>query len=326
VQAFFSEYLPMHRGLSPNTVKAYRDALKLFFAFTAAHNKHTSVHLVLEEVTAKTVLAFLADIETRRGNRVVTRNLRLAAIKTFVTYLIAQDPLRAGEYHRISTFPLKRAPRQIMGYLEVAEVQALLKAIDRDSPSGERDYVLLSLLYNTGARVQEICDLRIDSLRLDSPAVVTIVGKGRKTRYVPLWKDTAELLRQYLTRSTPMSNSAALFLNARGEPLGRFGIRHILQTRVRNAAKHCPSLKERRVSPHTLRHSTAMHLLQAGVDLSVIKTWLGHVSLSTTHGYVEIDLAMKRKALAACRAQGIPTNLKPLLHRNRDVIQWLDSI
>ena len=326
VQAFFSEYLPVHRGLSPNTVKAYRDALKLFFAFTAAHNKHTAARLVLEEVTAKTVLAFLADIETRRGNRVVTRNLRLAAIKTFVTYLIAQDPLRAGEYHRVSTIPLKRAPHPVMGYLEVAEVQAILKAIDRDSPSGERDYVLLSLLYNTGARVQEICDLRIDSLRLDAPALVTIVGKGRKTRHVPLWPETAKLLREYLARATPMSTSSSLFLNARGAPLGRFGIRHILQTRVREAATHCPSLNERRISPHTMRHSTATHLLQAGVDLSVIKNWLGHVNLSTTHGYVEIDLAMKRKALAACRAQGKPKDLKPLLNRNRDLIQWLDSI
>lgn len=326
VQAFFNEYLPVHRGLSPNTVKAYRDALKLFFAFIAAQNRHTAAHLVLEEVTAKTVLAFLADIETRRGNRVVTRNLRLAAIKTFVTYLIAQDPLCAGEYHRVCAIPIKRAPRQVMGYLEVAEVQALLKAIDRHSPSGERDYVLLSLLYNTGARVQEICDLRIDSLRLDTPAVVSIVGKGRKTRHVPLWTETARLLREYLARSTATSASSSLFLNARGEPLGRFGIRHILQTRVNKAARTCPSLKERRIGPHTLRHTTAMHLLQAGVDLSVIKTWLGHVNLSTTHGYVEIDLAMKRRALAACRAPGRPADLKPLLDRHRDVIQWLESI
>lgn len=212
VQAFFTEYLTGHRGLSPNTVKAYRDALKLFFAFVCVHNKRAATRLVLEDLTAKIVLAFLADIETRRGNSVVTRNLRLAAIKALATYLISQDPLCAGEYQRIAAIPVKRAPRRVMGYLEVAEVQAILKAIDRGAPSGERDYVLLSLLYNTGARVQEICDLRIDSLRLNTPAVVTIVGKGRKTRHVPLWKETAQLLRNYLAREMTTSPERALFL------------------------------------------------------------------------------------------------------------------
>lgn len=326
VQAFFTEYLVEHRDLSPNTVKAYRDTLKLFFAFVCVHNKRAAPQLALEDLTAKVVLAFLADIETRRGNSVVTRNLRLAAIKTLAVYLIGQDPLWAGEYQRVAAIPVKRAPRRVMGYLEVAEVQAILKAIDRGAPSGERDYVLLSLLHNTGARVQEICDLRIDSLRLGTPAVVTIVGKGRKTRNVPLWKETAQLLRNYLARETTTSPERALFLNARGTPLGRFGVRHILQTHVCEASKTCRSLEDRRVGPHTMRHATAMHLLQAGVDLSIIRSWLGHVSLATTHGYVEIDLAMKRKALAACRAQGRPQNLKPLLDRNRDVIRWLDSI
>lgn len=326
VQAFFTEYLVGHRGLSPNTVKAYRDTLKLFFAFVCVHSKRAAPQLVLEDLTAKVVLAFLADIEARRGNSIVTRNLRLAAIKTLAVYLIGQDPLWAGEYQRVAAIPVKRAPRRVMGYLEVAEVQAILRAIDRDAPSGERDYVLLSLLHNTGARVQEICDLRIDSLRLGTPAVVTIVGKGRKTRQVPLWKETAQLLRNYLARETTTSPERALFLNARGTPLGRFGVRHILQTHVCEASKTCRSLEDRRIGPHTMRHATAMHLLQAGVDLSIIRSWLGHVSLATTHGYVEIDLAMKRKALAACRAQGRPHNLKPLLDRNRDVIRWLDSI
>ncbi|WP_298138369.1 site-specific integrase [Acidiferrobacter sp.] len=323
VQAFFEEYLAAHRGLSANTVMAYRDALKLFFRFVSDSHKRSVATLALEDLTAKTVLAFLADIEGRRGNGIVTRNLRLAAVKSFVNYLTSQDPLRAGEYHRIAAIPVKRAPRRVMGYLEVAEMQAILKAIDRTHPRGERDYVLLSLLYNTGARVQEICDLRIDSLRLEGPPVVTIVGKGRKTRCVPLWKETAQLLRDYLADDPPPERP--LFLNARGAPLGRFGVRHILQTRVREASGRCPTIKGRRIGPHTLRHTTAMHLLQAGVDLSVIKSWLGHVSLSTTHGYVEIDLAMKRKALAACRAPGKPKELKQVLNRHRDVIQWLES-
>jgi len=325
VQAFFTEYLTVHRGLSPNTVKAYRDALKLFFTFVSGHSKRAATQLVLENLTVKAVLAFLADIETRRGNSVVTRNLRLAAIKALATYLIGQDVLCAGEYQRIAAIPAKRAPHRTMGYLEVTEVQAILNGIDRNAPSGERDYVLLNLLYNTGARVQEICDLRIASLRLETPAIVTIVGKGRKTRHVPLWKETAQLLRDYLRRHTRTAEQA-LFLNARGTPLGRFGVRHILQVRVRKASRACHSLKDRRIGPHTMRHTTAMHLLQAGVDLSVIRSWLGHVNLSTTHGYVEIDLEMKRKALAACRAQGKPKDLKPLMNRHRDVIRWLASI
>jgi site-specific recombinase XerD len=326
VQAFFTEYLTGHRGLSPNTVKAYRDALKLFFSFTCVYSKRAAARLMLDDLKVDTVLAFLADIEASRANCAVTRNLRLAAIKALATYLIGQDPTCAGEYQRITAIPSKRASRPMMGYLEVAEVQAILGVIDRRSDSGERDYVLLSLLYNTGARVQEICDLRIGSLRLDTPAVVTIIGKGRKVRQVPLWKETAQLLRNYLAREPTTSPERALFLNARGAPLGRFGVRHILQTHVRQAAKTCPSLEDRRIGPHTVRHATAMHLLQAGVDLSIIRTWLGHVSLATTHGYVEIDLAMKRKALAACRAQGRPSALKPLIDRNRDVIRWLESI
>jgi site-specific recombinase XerD len=326
VQAFFTEYLTGHRGLSPNTVKAYRDALRLFFDFVCKHHKRAATRLALEDLTAKSVLAFLADIEARRGNSKVTRNLRLAAIKAFVNYLIGRDPMCAGEYQRIAAIPVKRAPRRVMGYLEVVEVQAVLGAIDRHSTSGERDYVLLSLLYNTGARVQEICDLRINSLRLDTPAVVTIIGKGQKTRHVPLWKETAQLVRNYLSRETSTTPDRALFLNARCKPLGRFGIRHILRTHVREASKSCRSLDGRQIGPHTMRHTTAMHLLQAGVDLSIIRSWLGHVSLATTHGYVEIDLAMKRKALAACRPQGHVRDLQPFLDRNRDVIRWLESI
>lgn len=327
VQSFFQDYLTVHRGLSQNTVLSYRDALKLFLEFVATHTKRSSARLAFKDLDAKTVLLFLAQIEQTRNNSAITRNLRLAALRTFFTYLISQDPLHAGEYSRIVAIPLKRAPRRAMGYLEVTEVQAIFKAIDRTKPSGERDYVLLSLLYNTGARVQELCDLSVASLRLGSPAVVTIVGKGQKTRYIPLWKETAELLRQYVAaRGLENLPQHKLFVNARGVPLGRFGIRHILQTRVRATAVRCPSLADRKVGPHTFRHTTAMHLLQAGVDLSVIKSWLGHVSLSTTHAYVEIDLDMKRKALASCRPQGKPQALKPFLDRNRDVIRWLESI
>ena len=203
----------------------------------------------------------------------------------------------------------------------------MLQAIDRNTRSGERDYVLLNLLYNTGARVQEICDLRVRSIRFDPPAVATIRGKGGKTRVVPLWAETAEILHRFLiAKGVADDPDAILFPNSRGECLGRFGVRHIIAKQVAKAANVCPSLAKKRISPHTFRHTTAMHLLQAGVDLSVIKSWLGHVNLSTTHFYVEIDLEMKRKALSTCNPIGNTRELKQLMSENEDVISWLESL
>jgi site-specific recombinase XerD len=185
----------------------------------------------------------------------------------------------------------------------------------------------LSLLYNTGARAQEMCDLRVGDVRLESPPLVIITGKGRKKRAVPLWPDTAALLKTYMAeRGLGGDPAQALFANARGGPLSRFGLRHIVSNRTSAAAGRCPSLAKKSVSPHTFRHTTAMHMLQSGVDLSVIKSWLGHVKLSTTHAYVEIDLEMKRKALSACAAIGSPESLRKFVDQNADVISWLESL
>jgi len=325
VQSFFQEYLSSHRGLSPNTIMAYRDALKLFLQFVSSHKRKNAAKLTLDDLTAEIALLFLKQIEDQRKNSTITRNLRLAALKTFGLYLVSKDPLRAWQYQRIIAIPLKRAPRRVIGYLEVDEVKTILDTIDRTVASGHRDYVLLSLLYNTGARVQEICDMKVNSLRLGSPPIATIVGKGRKTRHVPLWPETAKMLEEYVARAH-LSPESALFLNARREPLGRFGIRHIIQQRWKAAAMNCPSLKEKKISPHTFRHTTAMHLLQAGIDLTVIKSWLGHVNLSTTHAYIEINMEMKRKALSACNPIGKAQGLKDLVDRNKDVLAWLESL
>ncbi|MBI3658552.1 MAG: site-specific integrase [Acidobacteria bacterium] len=327
VQAFFQEYLSAHRGLSANTTLAYRDALKLFLLFVVQHTGKSTVKLTLDDLNSDLVLEFLKDLETRRGNSTLTRNLRLAALRTFFTYLSSQDPLRAGQYQRIVTIPLKRTTQRLIGYLAVDEVKAILSTIDRTRVAGARDYVLLTVLYNTGARVQEVCSLRVGAVRLDSPALVTISGKGRKTRSVPLWAETACLLRDYLTERGRIDQpQAQVFLNARGKPLGRFGVRHIIHKRVAAATQRCPSLKGRKIGPHTFRHATAMHLLQAGVDLTVIKSWLGHVHLSTTHAYIEIDLEMKRKALSACCPISEAQSLRSLIEKNKDVIHWLESL
>ena len=214
----------------------------------------------------------------------------------------------------------------MMGYLKMGEVKAILGAIDQRAPGGERDYVLLSFLYNIGARVQELCDLRVKDLHLETPPFVNILGKGKKTRQVPLWPETVGLLNSYLEKHHSPGAESAVFMNARSEPLGRFGIRYIIRKRVQAATEHCPGLKSKTIGPHTFRHTTAMHLLQAGVDLTVIKNWLGHARLSTTHGYIEIDLEMKRKALARCRPADDQNKLKRLIRKNQDIIEWLESL
>ena len=223
--------------------------------------------------------------------------------------------------------PLKRAPKKMMEYLDVAELDAVLKCVDRSSELGKRDYVLLNLLYNTGARVQEIVDLRVTDLRLSSPAAVTVTGKGRKTRAVPLWDETADQLRQHLARNGLSDKpQSAVFPTKNGEPLSRFGIRHMIRARIRSAVAQCQSLAGKRISPHTFRHTTAMHLLQSGVDLATIQTWLGHVDISTTHDYIEIDMEMKRKALSSCSPMSTSEELRKVVARHDDVIAWLKTM
>ncbi|OGW79849.1 MAG: hypothetical protein A3G33_02430 [Omnitrophica bacterium RIFCSPLOWO2_12_FULL_44_17] len=327
VQYFFHDYLRRDRGVSPNTILAYRDALKLFLLSAAAFRHKSVSRLVLEDLDADTVLAFLKEIERARKNSAVTRNLRLAALKTFFSYLIPQDTLRAGQYQKIISIPLKRTSPPLMGYLEVKEMREILNSIDRKTSSGQRDYVLLKFLYNTGARVQEACDISVSAFQLQEPAWVTITGKGRKIRQVPLWPETASVLKTYFTNRAILDKpDAKVFVNSAGETLTRFGIRYIIQTRVEQAIPQCPSLASKKISPHTLRHTTAMHLLQAGVDFTVIKSWLGHVNLSTTHLYVEIDLEMKRKALSLCHPLEKSVELQRIIKQNHDVISWLQSV
>jgi len=252
----------------------------------------------------------------------------VAALRTFFHYLVSEDTARSGQYQKIIAIPLKRSPRSVMGYLETGEVQALLDSIDRNKASGRRDYALFNFFYNTGARVQEVVDLKVASIRFFSPSIATLTGKGSKTRIVPLWPGTATVLQEYLNeRGVSRQPEASLFVNARGHPLTRFGVRYILRTRLTAANPKRPSLAAKRVSPHTLRHSTAMHMLQSGVDLTVIQRWLGHVQLSTTHTYVEIDLEMKRKALAMCSQPDPNTEgLRKVIDGNQDVIRWLGSL
>ena len=272
IQKFFQEYLTAHRGLSSNTVLAYRDAIKLFLAFLSRHKRSHITDLSLDDLSAENALAFLSDVEKTRQCSVSTRNLRLSALRTFFGYLVTQDTVHAGQYQRVVSIPIKRSSHRMMEYLEVKEVKAVMDCIDRKGASGRRDYALLNFLYNTGARVQEVCDLRVENVHFEPPPLVTITGKGCKTRQVPLWPETATLLKAYIAECGPSMNPLnRVFLNARGQSFTRFGIRYIIKSRIAAASKYCPNLAKKKVGPHTFRHTTAMHLLQSGVDLTVIK-------------------------------------------------------
>lgn len=327
VQSFFQDYLVIDRGLSQHTVMAYRDTLKLFFAYESSRQHKSVIKLVLDDLNAESVMHFLSHIEKQRGNSIVTRNLRLASLKTFSSFLTTKDLSRAGEYQRIIALPLKKAPHKIIDYLEVREINAIINSIDPSNKMGERDFVLINLLYNTGARVQEICDLSVSSITFGHLPVVTLMGKENKVRQVPIWPDTATLVKEYLQHNQLEDKpNANLFMNACGQPIGRFGIRYIIKKYTKIAEKQCASLRTKTIGPHSFRHSIAMHLLQAGIDLSIIKSWLGHVNLSTTHTYVEIDMEMKRKVLDAYTPGDSSKSLKGLLDKNNDVLSWLESI
>lgn len=301
--------------------------MKIFLLFVAkAKSKHVT-KIVIEDMNAETVLEFLNEVEATRQCSVGTRNHRLAALRVFFSYLATQDIMRIGQFQRILAIPSKRAAKPMMGYLEVDEVNAILKSIDQSNWIGRRDFFLISLLYNTGARVQEICDLKVKSFRIDSPPLVTIHGKGKKTRQVPLWPDTKRLLIAYFDEAGLSDKAdAPVFCNLRGIPIGRFGIRYIIEKRTQAAVASCPKLAKKVIGPHTFRHTTAMHLLQAGVELSVIRSWLGHVDIATTHGYVEIDMEMKRRALEKCRSNVKAPSFKHLINKHKDIIGWLEAL
>ena len=327
VQHFFTQYLTAQRGLSPNTILSYRDTLKLLLQFVAGETAKPPDKLTLEDFDANLVLAFLDHLEQTRGNCSQTRNNRLAGLRTFFRYVAGQEPTVMERCKRICDIPLKRTEHTIIEYLEDEEVRALLESVDPNSRNGLRDYALLLFLYNTGARVQEAVDLELTDLRLQPPFQVKLTGKGRKERVCPLWPETVSALETYFRhRDAQASSVPAVFVNARGEPITRFGIRYLVCQYAAKAEKTCPSLKSKNVTPHSLRHTTAMHLLQAGNDITVVKDWLGHADVNTTHGYVEIDLDMKRKALQACQAPDVKTSRRGPRWQAPKILQWLEEL
>ncbi len=326
LHGFFTDYIPQQRAMSPNTMHNYRDSLKLALQFVAGKNRDPS-QLTLEDLTVPRVLAFLQHLETDRRNKVCTRNVRLTAIHSFFRFVAGQYPQHLDLAQRVLSIPFKRTAIREIDYLDLAEMRAVLDAIDRSTKDGRRDFALLSLMFNTGARVSEVVGLQARDLRFAAPPNVVLHGKGQKTRTCPLWSETARLVREHLEElGVHLDQPETIFRNHWGRVLTRFGIRFILQKYVRQAAQKVPSLKRKRLHPHCIRHSTAHYLLRSGVDLSTIAHWLGHADLNTANKYLALDLEAKREALAKAKPLTRRGGKSGAWRRDPNLIAWLEAL
>jgi site-specific recombinase XerD len=324
LHAFFHEWLARQRNLSHHTVVSYRDTWRLFLRFVAARKRWSVSDLALEHLTAEEVLAFLQHSEEERKVTIGTRNCRLAALRSFFRFVADREPLALAQCAEVLRIPTKKAPTAEVNYLDADEVTAILRQPDRSTLDGQRDHALLALLYNTGARIQEALDLCPRSVRFRSPAQVTLFGKGRKERICPLWPETADLLTALLKRQ-PRPEDQPIFLNRYGQPLGAAGVRFRLEHYVRGAAERVPTLNGKHVSPHTFRHSMGVAMVAAGVDVTVIRSWLGHVSLDTTNHYARANIETKRQALQQVDKSTRPTK-PPRWKRDPNLVTWLNSL
>ncbi len=325
VTAFFVRHLPAERNASPHTIAAYRDTFKLLLRFLTDAARRPAATGQVEDLTPDRILQFLTALETTRHNTIRTRNARLAAIHSFFRYVLDTEPALAVLCQRILAIPIKKAPHPNLGYLNDLELRHLLAQVDRSTSAGERDYLLLALLYDTGARIQELLDLTPRDFRLTVPAFVRLRGKGQRERVCPLLPQTARLVTRFLSTTGRSSDDATpLLQNRQGQRLTRHGARYLLTKYVKRAGASFPTLQRARISPHTLRHTKAMHLLQAGVPLVTIKDILGHADVKSTEVYVQIDLEMKRDALARA---GTPTcALSKRRQIPKDLLAWLEAL
>ena len=298
VQTYFAEYLTQQRALSAQTIAAYRDGFVLFINFAEARLGKSPAAMVLADITPELIVAFLDHLERQRHNSVRSRNARLAALRSFLKFAAHRDVASLQVIERALGVPVKRFERPMFGYLSREEMLAVIGTPD-ESWLSQRDHALFLLMYNTGARVSEIVGLKVGDVVLDAAAAcVHLHGKGRKQRSVPLWHSTVKAVRAWVRFNHQFTAASPLLPSRDGSAMTRSNVTKRLLLAVRTASKHHPRLTQQRVSPHTIRHTTAMHLLQAGVDISVIALWLGHESPATTHHYVEADLTMKERALA----------------------------
>lgn len=324
IHDFLQGYLTLQKGLSLHTILSYRDTIKLLLNYVSSQKKKSVSNLTLSDLGPSMVVDFLEHLEKERGNSRQTRNVRLACLHSLFRYLASNDPLIFDQCQRILAIPFKRTQRSTIDYLELEEIKAIFAAVDRTSLDGCRDYTLLFFMYETGARVEEVVSLPVRALQLQQPCQVRFLGKGAKERLCPLWPETVKLLRCFLKqKGVDPKADVPVFLNHRGERLTRHGVRYLLTKYVQIAVRNCPSLKEKCVHPHTLRHSTAMHMLQSGVDINTIRAWLGHLHVDTTTRYAQTNLEMKRKVLE--KHSAIPKSNQPW-KRNHGLLEWLDSL
>ncbi len=303
VQEFSTHHLVEQRALSPHTVAVYRDTFVLFLDFAQTHLGKLPTMLNLADITPELILAFLDHLEQERHHTVRSRNLRLASLRAFLKFASHRDVSSLHAIERALGVPMKRFERPMIGFLSREEMLAVIGG-PGTTWIGQRDRLLLALLYNTGARVSEIIGVRVGDAVLDGAACVHLRGKGRKQRSVPLWESTAKEIRAWLRANEPMAADSSLLPNRDGHAMTRSNVAQRLDLAVLSASKLNEGLAKRKISPHTIRHTTAMHLLQSGVDISVIALWLGHERPTTTHMYVEADLTMKELALARLQEPG----------------------
>jgi len=297
LQTFFTRRLMQQRRASPHTIGSYRDTFRLLLHFAQARLGKPPTQLAFEQIDAPLIAAFLEDMENGRGIAARSRNLRLTAIRSFFRYAAFEAPAHSEQIQRVLAIPSQRFTRAQVGFLTRQEVEALLAAPDQHTWSGRRDHAFLLLAIQSGLRLSELTGVQRDAVTLGMGAHIRVLGKGRKERATPLTKQTAAILKAWL-REIPDRADATVFPSARGTRLSADGVQYLLAKHVVTAAKTCPSLQQRRVTPHMLRHTSAMELLLAGMDRAVIALWLGHESVETTQIYLEANLAMKEQALA----------------------------
>ena len=324
LHTFFHEWLTQQCNLSHHTIMSYRDTWRLFLRFVAKRKKGSVSDLEIADLGAEVVLAFLRYSEEERKVTIGTRNCRLAALRSFFRFVADREPLVALQCTEIQRIPTKKSLQRVPNCLDADEVTAILSQPDRSTLEGQRDHVLLALLYNTGARIQEALDLCPQAVRFRSPAQVKLIGKRRKERVCPLWPETVSLLTALLKRQ-PRQDNEPIFVNRYGRPLSAAGVRFKLGHYVQRAAEKLPALKRKRVSPHIFRHTMGCALVAAGVDITVIRNWLGHTRLDTTDLYARANLETKRKALDQVDISTRPAR-PPRWKRDPTLLSWLDSL
>lgn len=328
VKQYLSDYMLTAKNLSRNTVRSYRDTFRLIVAHIRDVCHKNPDKLQLQELTEAVVSNFLNMQQEKRNVSVATRNQRLAAIQSFAKYVAMNAPEHMEWCRNIRNLPKKKAAKKMITYLEKAEMDALLALPDQRTEQGKRDYLLMLFLYNTGARAEEASDLNVSSVTFaksrsgSTVPMVTMAGKGNKTRRCPLWDSTCKVLGPVVKDRNP---NEPLFLNRYGQRITRFGIYEVVSKYAEKLAMQFPSVKNKRVSPHTIRHTTATHLLQAGVDINTIRAWLGHVSINTTNIYAEVNMEMKAKALMKCAVDN--SNAMKIQWKTDDnLLSYLDSL